>query len=329
MEQDAGRSVLVLGAQGVLGSILAGAFSRSSWEVYRGGRRPDGDPRFRHVDLDRPETLEAALAGVELVVNPVPHAAMTPERVVLRRGGTLVNISAGPAAAARSLREESHGARGLVLVNAGRIPGATNLLAADLLRAHPEADGVRIATTLSAAGSSGPAGADFLHEHLTGRARHRTATIPFPPPFGARRCFEIAEQERGWLGEVAGGRSVSTYACLAERGLTRALLALNGVGVMKLLPPAAFQAGRKRVPAEPTAEPVAMWVGALSGERVLGARSFRCAGDYLSTAAIALGLGERLLAAGASGRTGCFDPDELFSLDDLEPGWRAAGIEVS
>src|SRR5204863_8064325 len=118
------------------------------------------------------------------------------------------------------------------------------------------------------------------------------------------------------------------YACLAERALNRTLLGLDGLSVMKALPLAAFTAGRGRAPSEPTSEPVAMWVGALSEGRVLGGRRFTCRGDYRTTATITVGLGEGLMAAASRGQSGCFDPDELFTVADLEPGWRAAGIEL-
>ena len=39
LERDAPR-VLVIGAQGVLGSLVSDAFARAGWSVLRGGRRP-------------------------------------------------------------------------------------------------------------------------------------------------------------------------------------------------------------------------------------------------------------------------------------------------
>jgi hypothetical protein len=59
------------------------------------------------VDLDRPETVAPASAGVDLVVDPVPHPGLTAERVVLREGGARIDVSMRPAAAARRLRAET------------------------------------------------------------------------------------------------------------------------------------------------------------------------------------------------------------------------------
>jgi hypothetical protein len=46
----------------------------------------------------------------------------------------------------------------VVLIHAGNVPGVTSLVAADLLRAHPDADELELAFSISAAGISGRAG---------------------------------------------------------------------------------------------------------------------------------------------------------------------------
>src|ERR1700728_3065462 len=79
------RQVLVIGAQGAMGSLLSGAFGRAGWSVLRGGRRPDEGGDFRHVDLDEPETVARAGAEADLIVTAVPDLALTAERMVLDR----------------------------------------------------------------------------------------------------------------------------------------------------------------------------------------------------------------------------------------------------
>lgn len=66
----AARAVLVIGAQGVLGTALGQAFEQAGWRVARGVRRRDGSRGSTVVDLDRPETVAAAIGGVDLVVDP-------------------------------------------------------------------------------------------------------------------------------------------------------------------------------------------------------------------------------------------------------------------
>ena len=93
--------VLVIGARGALGSLTAAAFGRAGWDVVAGIRRPDErHGSARHVDLDDPHTVAAAVEGVDVVVNPVPDPGMTAERIVLERGGALVILSALPDPAA-------------------------------------------------------------------------------------------------------------------------------------------------------------------------------------------------------------------------------------
>ena len=63
--------VLIIGAQGVLGTLLARGFREAGWHVVRGGRRPERAGDFRLVDLDQPETVSQALSEVGLAVSTV------------------------------------------------------------------------------------------------------------------------------------------------------------------------------------------------------------------------------------------------------------------
>ncbi len=235
------RRVLVIGAQGVLGSLLADAFAGAGWHVLRGGRRPDERPDFRHVDLDEAETVVAAGGEANLIVNAVPDRELAAERMVLERGGTLINVSALPARAVHELRQQATRMRGTVVMNGGIAPGMTNLVAADLLAAHPQADEVELVFTVSTRSTSGQAGGDFAHRGLTAVARHRTTIVALPEPFGSRRCLGFAEPDAGWLDPLPDGVAVSPYVCVAERSVHCALLAANAAGIMSRLPRAALR----------------------------------------------------------------------------------------
>jgi NAD(P)-dependent dehydrogenase (short-subunit alcohol dehydrogenase family) len=115
------RTVVIIGAQGGLGSIVVRAFADAGWSVLRGGRRPDQGADFQLVDLDRPDTVRRAIAGADLVVDVVPHPGLAVERAVLRDGGALIEVSARPAAASRRLRDRERDPRGLVIMNAGHL----------------------------------------------------------------------------------------------------------------------------------------------------------------------------------------------------------------
>jgi hypothetical protein len=323
-------TVLVIGAQGVLGSNLVGTLEERGWEVLRGARRPDAHGAHRAVDLDRPDTVASAIAEVDLSINVVPHPELTAERLALRDGGVLVDISARPAAMGRRLREEKEAARGVVLLNAGRTPGVSNLLAADLLAAYPDADMVEIAFSFSASGVSGTAGGVALHRLLSSRRAHRTAVLPFPPPTGTRRCLQFAQAEEGWLGELADGRAVATYARFAPRAVNRAVLSLNALHLMSVLPRALFVRGKHPAPANATHEPVTEWVAVLRHGTRLAAATIEGEGGYRITATATAVFASALLDAVAKDPelTGCFDPQELFTLQQLGPHLRKAGINI-
>jgi NAD(P)-dependent dehydrogenase (short-subunit alcohol dehydrogenase family) len=324
------RAVLVIGARGVLGTALARTFEEAGWRVVEGVRGGDGARGSTVVDLDRPETVAGAIAGVDLVVDPVPHPELTPERVVLREGGALIDVSMRPAAAVRRLRAETTDARGTVVLNAGRTPGVSNLVAADLLAAHPDADAVEIAFSFSAGGVSGRAGGESLHRHLASARRHRTAVIPFPAPVGPTRCLRFAESEDGWLGDLAGHRTVATYARFSPRALNRAVLIANALRLMQALPRAAFVPRGRNRPTELTSEPLTEWVAVRRQGVQLAARTITGAGNYRVTAAATIVLAEALLDSERRDavRPGCFEPQELFTLPKLEADLRQRGLGV-
>ena len=324
-EPGAGR-VLVLGGQGALGTAIAGAFGAAGWTSIRAGRRPDRGADFRPVDLDEPDTLERALDGIDLIVSTVPDERLVAERLVLTRGGVLINVSAMAASAVQRLRRVPGEPRGTVLMNAGIAPGLTNLLAADLLARHPEADEVELVFTVSAKSAVGPAGSRFAHRALTHEARHQTTVVSLPEPFGRRRCVGFAEADNGWLGAVAGDRAVSPYLCISEHRVHSALLAFNSAGIIARLPRSAFASAPSDAHGAAGAEPVAHWVAVRRRGACLAARTLRCRGDYRSAAAGTVLFGRSLLAG--PGKAGVLVPEEAFTLGELRSALAESDIIV-
>jgi hypothetical protein len=316
--------VMVIGARGVLGTLTTRAFQAAGWEVRRATRKPKADETL--VDLDRPATVAAALRDHELVVNAVPHPGLVVERAVLDRGGALINISALEAAAGRSLRAVAAGARGTVLMNAGLAPGVTNLVAAELLRACPEAEELEIVLTLSSAAPRGPASVEFIHRGMTGGARHRLISVPLPAPFGMRRCMGFRNHDAGWLGGIAEGRVVRLYVCIAEPAAHERMLALNTAGPANGLPNSLFRARSLAQAGTAGNEPVAHWIAARRGGRRLSVRTVECRGDFLHAARCATLFAE--LMRRRDRPRGCFNPEELCALADLEPDLLAAGVRI-
>lgn len=301
----------------------------AGWEVIPTGRRSDdGAAGFRRLDLREPWSIWETIADADIIINAVPDLSMTAERIVLREGGSLINLSALPAAGAARLRRDWPDANGTVVMNAGIAPGVTSLVAADLLAAHPEADEVELVFTVSAAASVGRAGREFAHRGLTAVRHHRTKTIPLPEPFGERQCLGFAEPERGWLGAVADAKRVSLYLCIAERRMQRALLAGNRARLLSRLPRGALRSP----PPDPNRrfeEPIRHWVAVLSeGERI-AAKTVRCRGDYRAAASSSVVFATALRELEWERRhTGVFDPDQLFSMLGLADALQRYGITV-
>jgi hypothetical protein len=195
------------------------------------------------------------------------------ERMVLDRGGLLVNVSAMAASSVAGLLREHERPRGTVLMNAGIAPGLT-----------------------------------------------------LPEPYGRRRCLGIAEQHGGWLGPIASGKTVSTYMCVTERGLHGALLAVNATGLIGRV--AGSAAGSAPVP-EATAEPVRHWVAVRRSGTLLAARTLRCRGDYRSAAAATVLMAGQLTSRHDPLSAGLLAPEDVLTIDELEPGLDEAGITVA
>jgi hypothetical protein len=323
------RNVLVLGAQGVLGSVIARRFSEEGWKVFRAGRREEEGIRL--VDLARPETVRAALGDVDLVANPIPDDRLAAEQVVLERGPLIVNVSAVAASLGWALKRETSSANGTVLIHAGNVPGVTSLVAVELVRSHPDADEIEIAFMISASGTSGRGGAGLIHRHLTALRHHQTFRAYFPVPLGTRVCLEIGPEDRAWLSEeVISGRTVRLGIYFRERPLQALFRGLNALRLMRGVPRFAFTSGRDRLPEEPTRERIAYWIAVKRAGARIAARVVEGEGDYRMTAASTVAFGEALVerSGGGSLPTGVFAPEELFTLEQLRPALERRGFSI-
>lgn len=320
------RRACVIGGQGALGRVVAESLRSAGWSVHPAGRRPDGRDDFRLIDLQQPSSIGPALRDVDLVLSTVPDPGFVAERWVLEHGGLLVNCSHAPGAAAAGLMEEigSH-CSGSALLNGGLVPGVANLIAADLLDRHPEADTLEVAFTVLREGTAGRGGAEFVHSGLAARSRHQAIVLPMPAPFGELRCIEIHESEDCGFAGVADGRRVRNYLGFGDRPAAWALQTANALGLMRLLPRIAFTGGSGGM-GPPSQEPTAIWIGARKGKTLLGASTAKCEGDYRVTALAARLFGEALVA---NPRPGCFNPEDLFALGDFVSPLNEMGVRIA
>jgi hypothetical protein len=323
MTKDKG-TMLVLGGHGVFGTMISSAAEATGWTTIRTSRRPAAG--FRHVDLAEPDTLEKVIDEVDVIVSTVPDKQVVAERMVLDRGGLLINVSALAASSVAGPLREPEPPRGTVVMNAGIAPGLTNLIAARLLAGHPEADEVELVFTVSLKGSHGPGSGDIGQDWLTAVKRHRTTVVRLPEPYGRRRCLGIAEQHRGWLGAVAAGKKVDTYLCVSERGLHGALLAANAAGLIGRL---AGSAASGAPVTETTTEPVRHWVAVRRRGALLAASTLRCRGDYRSAAAATALMAGQLVGRRDRLPAGVLMPEDVLTIDELEPGLAEAGLTVT
>lgn len=322
------RTVLVIGAQGVLGTFLAREFTSAGWQVTRAGRRREDAPDFRLIDLDDVANLRQACAEADLVVNTAHHRDLSPERTVLRHGGTLINLTDFTPAQRAQLAGEGAEGRGLVVADTG-FSGIAYLAIAEMLREHPEADAAEYTLMFSANGSSGRAGALFAHRLLTSSSHHETTTVPFPEPFGERRCIEVGAGRDGGLRKRIGAVPIRHYLCMQPRSLHRVLLALNRARLIGLMPSASFTAGTRKVPTELTEEAICEWFAISRGGRRLAGQTLAGQGYYRVTVAATVAFGEALLGSNAAeGRRGLRSIDELITLDDIRPAAEQRGIRI-
>lgn len=320
------RRACVIGGQGALGRVVVASLSSAGWSVYPAGRRPDGRDGFRHIDLEQPSSLGPALQDVDLVVSTVPDPRFVAEHWVLEHGGLLVNCSHAPGAVAASLTAEiGDQCKGTVLLNGGLVPGIANLIAAELLAGHPDADTLEVAFTVLREGTAGKGGGEFVYSGLTAQANHQITRLPMPDPFGELPCIEIHESEDCGFGGVADGRRVRNYLAFGDRPAACALQIANALRLMRLLPKVAFtvSSGGTR---QPSQEPTAIWIGARKRQKLLGSSIAKCGGDYRTTARAARLFGEALIA---SPEPGCFNPEDLFNVGDFALPLNEMGVRIA
>lgn len=327
----AGMALVVIGAHGALGRLCVDALRKSGHEVVRAGRRQERAADFRFVDLDEPESIADACADADLVVNTVRHPAHQAERVILKRGGTLINVASLTASDRAELKSAADDGRGLVVLHAGLAPGVYSLVFKDMLADHPDADSLELAGAWSALQTSGPGGAtDGLYSAVRGGGRRVTRVIEFPEPIGRRRCFHLGGAELGFFGDVASGLEARAYLCIHERPIQAALLALNALGLLTRLPRVSFTFSRRWTQERTTREPKRDLLAATRNGHRLAAQYVEGEGDYLMTASATAAFAEALLARRASGwaLNGVFGAEEIFDLGELRSGLEQRGVRI-
>lgn len=320
--------VLVVGAQGVLGTFVAQAFREVGWDVVRAGRRREESADFLLLDLDDSAAVARAFGDADLIVNTAHHPGLSPERAALRGGKTLIDLAELSPAEGKSLERDAAGAEGVVVTGAG-FSGVAYIAAADLLRTRPEADEAHYGLMFSAAGASGRAGALLGHALLTDTSHHRTRKIELPEPWGRHRFIEVnTGSARGILPVALNGASLRHYLSMQPGYLQSVFLGLNATRLISHLPAAMFTAGTdKEAPNEPSDEAICEWVAVSKGDRILAARTTEGKGYYRMTAAAIVTFGEELVRSPRPER-GMRRIEELVALPEVLPSLERRKIAV-
>jgi hypothetical protein len=282
------------------------------------------------LDLADEHALRRALADFELLVSCVREPRLTPERVAIRSGGTILSVASLTLRDRLALRRLS-GARGRAIVHAGVNPGLCTILAADLLADYPQADGLEIVLTLSANGSGGAHGLETVAiPLLKRRRRHLTATVEAPPPYGKRRCMAVGDGSEGFFGEVGSDLRRRVYWMFQERSTHQLLLLLNAAGALRLLPDALLLMGHRRAPATLSQEPKRDVVAVTLGGRRLAAEVVEGAGDYAMTATVAAAFAELASARrdSWSEMCGCLGAETVFDRAELSERLAGQGVRI-
>jgi hypothetical protein len=290
-------SVLVIGAQGVLGAHCARALRDMGYTVFRGGRRPENAEDFHFVDLEQPETIARSCRNVDLVLTTVADPGLGAERVLHQQGGLLINISSLPANTTQQALKLSGDSQGLVVLDAGVFPGITTLAFNELLTEYPDCNELEIGYTLSAFTSGGPRGFSFLTGQVLSQSRRDCCTIPFAPPLGPRQCIEFGRGEEGWFSNLREEYNCRSYIFFRPAVLHEIMCAFNHLGILKVMPTKLFAIGRRRIPRHLSREHGIYWMAVLQNGRRLAAYTLESVGDYQTTVVCTILIIEKLLQA--------------------------------
>ncbi len=322
-------TVLVVGAQGCLGTIVVNELSQRGWKVLRGGRRPDSSDDFRLIDLDEPSTWDPALVDVDIVISTVPHPELPLERHILESGGLILNPATIPRSSLQRLITSAGSARGTVIPHAGLTPGLGHLLAAELLRSHPQASEIAIGMTFSGRGTVGEEGIRWLFSHFAESERSKRRMVSLPPPMNDRICGTKNLANEGWLANDCWPPVQQFEFCMAEKPndlLLRGLARLHLLHFFGRIFAPTF--GKRRPVA--TDEQIFHWASVREPSGLEQGLLISARGDYRSTA-IALAIFAELLwprAASSELAPGLVRIQDVLELIDVQDTFEERGISV-
>src|SRR5215208_6341003 len=273
-----GTDILITGGYGTVGRRVAADLApdypvrvvvagRSAERAARLATELGHGARGRRVDVGDPDSVEAALGGVGVVVSciaqPEPHLL----RAAIARGLAYTDIAPHlmtrrptEAMKAEALRT---GAR--IVLGAGLAPGISSLLARLGADRVGVVESVESNVLLSVGDSFGPASRTYLLEEvalhyavridgteLPMRPFARSARVNFPRPLGERTAYLFPFSDQVFFPETLGARTALSRLALEPLWLGTLLSALVGLRVTAML--------RRRAGAEERLQRLTAWL---------------------------------------------------------------------
>src|SRR5215213_6997077 len=235
-----GTDILITGGYGTVGRRVAADLApdypvrvvvagRSAERAARLAAELGHGVRGRRVDVGDPDSVEAALGGVGVVVScidqPEPHLL----RAAIARGLAYTDIA--PHMMTRRPTEDMKaeaartGAR--IVLGAGLAPGISSLLArlgADLVGTIESVEGNVL---LSAGDTYGPASREYIMEEIAlsyavriegrevpMRPFYGSARVNFPPPLGERTAYPFPFSDQVFFPETLGAQTALSRLAL-------------------------------------------------------------------------------------------------------------------
>ena len=202
--------------------------------------------RGRRIDVGEPESVEAALGGVGVVMSCIDQAEPHLLRAAIARGLAYTDIA--PHLMTRrpteTMKAEAARTGARIVLAAGLAPGITSLLArlgADRVGAL---ESVTSNVLLSVGDSFGPASRAYLMEEIAlpyavrvegreapTRSFSSSARVTFPPPLGGRTAYLFPFSDQVFFPETLGARTALSRLALDPPWVGTLLSTLVRLGV--------------------------------------------------------------------------------------------------
>jgi saccharopine dehydrogenase (NAD+, L-lysine-forming) len=256
-----GTDILITGGYGTVGRCVAADLApdypdrvvvagRSAEKAARLAAGLGHGVRSRHIDVGDPDSVEAALGGVGVVMScidqPEPHLL----RAVVGRGLAYTDIAPHLMTRRPTEAMEAEAARrgARIVLGTGLAPGISSLLARLGADRVGTVESVKVGVLLSVGDAYGPASRSYLLEEIAlpyavcidgrevpTRSFGGYARIDFPPPLGRRMAYLFPFSDQVFFPQTLGARTALSRLALEPSWLGALLAVLVRLRVTSML----------------------------------------------------------------------------------------------